>query len=70
MTGLIGLAKLSNIHKHKIRESSEIKNLETKAEYDQSMKVLNKGRGNIVKTNSWKLLFRKINMVRRANAMK
>ena len=33
------LAKLSNIHERKIRESSEIYNLETKAEYVKSIKV-------------------------------
>ena len=36
------LAKLSNIYKRKIRESLEIKNLETKAEYHISIKVLNR----------------------------
>ena len=35
------LAKLSNIHERKIRESLEINNLEAKAEYDKSIKVLN-----------------------------
>ena len=45
------LAKLSNIHKRKIKGSLEIKNLETKAEYDKSMKVLNRDRGNIVIAN-------------------
>ena len=45
-------AKLSNIHERKIRESLEINNLETKAEYDKSIKVLNRDRGNIVNTNS------------------
>ena len=64
------LAKLSNIHERKIRESLEINNLETKAEYDKSIKVVNRDRGNIVNTNSWKPLFRKINMVRHANVMK
>ena len=64
------LAKLSNIHERKIRESLEINNLETKSEYDESIKVLNIDRGNIVNTYSWKPLFRKINMVRHANAMK
>ena len=59
------LAKLSNIHERKIRESLEINNLETKAEYDKSIKVLNRDRGN-----SWKPLFRKINMVRHAYVMK
>ena len=33
------LAKLSNIYKRKIRESLEINNLETKAEYVKSMQV-------------------------------
>ena len=64
------LAKLSNIHERKIRESSEINNLETNSEYDESIKVLNRDRGNIVNTNSWKPLFGKINMLRHANAMK
>ena len=64
------LAKLHNMHKHKIRESLKISNLETKAEYDKFIKVLNRDRGNIVNTNSWKPLFRKINMVRHANVMK
>ena len=64
------LVKLSKIHERKIRESLEINNLETKAEYDKSIKVLNRDRGNIVNTNSWKPLFRKINMVRHDNAMK
>ena len=57
------LAKLSKIHERKIRESLEINNLDTKAEYGQSIKVLNRDRGNIVNTNSWKPLFRKFNMV-------
>ena len=64
------LAKLPNIHKRKIRESLEINNVETKAEHDKSIKVLNRDRGNTVSTNSWKPLFRKINMVRHANVMK
>ena len=64
------LAKLSNIHERKIRESLEIYNLETKAKYDKSIKVLNRDRGNIVNTNLQKSLFRKINMVRHANVMK
>ena len=34
------LAKLSNIHERKIRESLEINNLETKVGYDKSIKVL------------------------------
>ena len=64
------LAELSNIRERKIRESLEINNLETKSEYEKSIKVLNRDRGNTVNTNSWKPLFRKINMVRHANAMK
>ena len=64
------LAKLLNIHKRKIRVSLEINNLETKVEYDKSIKVLNRDRGNIVNTNSWKPLFCQINMVRHDNAMK
>ena len=36
------LAKLSNIRERKIRESLEINNLETKAEYEKSIKVLNR----------------------------
>ena len=44
MGGLIGctqktLAKLSNIHKRKIRELLEINNLETKAEYGKTISV-------------------------------
>ena len=61
------LAKLSNIHERKIRESLEINNLETKAEYDKSIKVLNRDRGNIVNTISWKPLFRKINVMTKTN---
>ena len=64
------LAKLSNIHECKIRESLEINNLEAKAEYDKPIKVLNRNRGNVVNTNSWNPLFRKINMARHANVMK
>ena len=64
------LAKLSNIHERIIRESLGINNLETKAEYDKSIEVLNRDWGNIVKTNSWKPLFCKIDMVWHANAMK
>ena len=62
------LAKLPNIHERKIRESLEINNLETKTEYDKSIKGLNTDCGDIVNTNT--PLFRKINMVRHANAMK
>ena len=64
------LAKLSNIHKRKIRESLEINNLETNSEYGTSIKVLNRDEYNIVNTNSWKPLFHKIRMGRHANAMK
>ena len=64
------LAKLPNIHGRKIKGSLEINNLKTKTEHDKSIKVLNRDRGNIVTKNSWKSLFRKINMVRHANAMK
>ena len=64
------LAKLSNIHKRKIRESLEINNLKTKVEYVKSIKVLNRDQGNIVNTNSWKPLLCKINMARHDNAMK
>ena len=64
------LAKLSYIHEREIRELLEINNLETKAEYGKSIKVVNRDRGNKVNTNSWKPLFRKIKTVRHANAMK
>ena len=36
------LAKLSNIYERKKREVLEINNLETKADYDKSIKVLNR----------------------------
>ena len=58
------------MHERKIRESLETSNLQTKAEYDKSIKMLNRDRGNIVNTNSWRPLFRKINMERHANAVK
>ena len=64
------LAKLSNIRERKIRQSLEINNLETKTEYDKSIKELNRDTGNTVNTNSWKPLFRRVNMVRHANATK
>ena len=64
------LAELHNIHECKIRELLEINNLETKTEYNKSIKVLNKDRGNIVKTDSRKPFFININMIRYANAMK
>ena len=47
------------IHERKIRESSEINNLETKVEYDKSTK----DQSNIINMNSWKSL-------RHANTMK
>ena len=50
------LAKLFKIQERKIRESLEINNLKTKAEYDKSIKVLHRDRGNIVITNSRYLL--------------
>ena len=64
------LTKLPNIYNRKIRELLEINNLETKAEYDKTIKVLNKDQGNIVNTDLWKPLFRTINMVRHANALR
>ena len=69
--GLIGtkLAKLSNMHERKLRESLQINNIEAKAEYDKSIKVLNSDQINIVNTNSWKPWFRKINMALHANVM-
>ena len=54
------LAKLPNIQEHKIRKLLEKNNLETKIEYKKTIKVLNRGRGTIVNTNSWKPLFRKV----------
>ena len=36
------LAKLSNINERKVKESLEINNLEKKAEYNKSIKVLNR----------------------------
>ena len=71
MGGLIGtkLAKLSNMHERKLRESLQINNIEAKAEYDKSIKVLNSDQINIVNTNSWKPWFRKINMALHANVM-
>ena len=64
------LAKFLNIHERKIRESLEVNNLDTKAGYKKTIKVLNRHQGNIVNTNSWKPLFRKINMGSYANAIK
>ena len=52
-----------------MREWLEINNLETKAEHDKSIKVLERDKGNLVNTNSWKPLFCKINMVHHANAI-
>ena len=62
--------KLSKIHERKIKESLEINNLETKAEYDKSIKMLNRDRSNIINVNSRKPLHGKINMMRHANTMK
>ena len=64
------LATLPNIQKLKIRESLQKNNLETKAEYKKSIKVLSKDRANIINTNSWKTLFCKIDMVHQANVLK
>ena len=63
-------AKLSNTNECKLRESLEMNNLERKAEYEKSIKVLKRNQGNIGNMNSWKSLFRKINMVRHINLMK
>ena len=61
MGGLIGctqkrLQNCTTYTNEKIRESLEINNLETKEEYDKSIKVLNKDWSIIVNTNSWKPL--------------
>ena len=64
------LAKLPNMLERKIRESLEINNLEKKAEYDKSIKMLKRDRGDIVTTNLWKPLFRRVKMARHANATK
>ena len=64
------IAKKWSTYTNVEQESLQVNNLETKAEYDKTIKNLNRDRGNIVNTNSWKPLFRKINMVRHANAMK
>ena len=61
MGGLIGctqkhLQNCFNIHERKIRELLEINNLETKAEYDKSIKVLNSDRGNTVNTKFMEVL--------------
>ena len=45
------LAKSTNIHERNIRQSLEINNLETKAEYGKPIKVLNRDQDNIVNTN-------------------
>ena len=37
--------------------------LDTKSEYGKPIKVLNRGRDDIVNSNSWKLLLSKINML-------
>ena len=55
----------------RLRDASVLAgNLETKAEYGKSIKVLNRDQGHIVNRNSWKPLFRRINMVHHANDMK
>ena len=46
------LANSPNIHERKLKESLEVKSLETKVEYSKSIKGLNKGRCNIVNRNS------------------
>ena len=66
----IRLIKFTKIHERKVRKSSEINNLETKAEDGKVIKVLNRDRSSIVNMNSWKPLFCKIKIVRHANAMK
>ena len=63
-------SKLSKIHERIIKESLEINNLETKAEYDKSIKMLNRDRGNIINANSWMPSHGKINMMRHANTLK
>ena len=49
-----------NYHERKIRESLEINYAETKYEIYKQNPILNRDRGNLVDTNSWKPLFRKI----------
>ena len=51
------LLKLPEIHECKIRESLDINNLETKAEYDKSTKMFNRDWGNIVNRNHVSLCF-------------
>ena len=63
-------AKSPKMHERKIRESLEMNNLETKAEYDKSINVLIRDWSNIVNTNSWKPLFCEITMLRHANVIK
>ena len=57
------LAKLKNLGETKICESLEISKLEVKAKFDETIKVLNRNRGNIANKIFWKPLFRKINLV-------
>ena len=52
-------AKLLNIQERKIKESLEISNLETRAAYNKTKKMLKRDQDNIVNMNSWKPLFRK-----------
>ena len=59
------ICAISNYRERKIRESLEINNLETIAENNTTLKMLNRDRGNIVDTNSWKPLFQKLNQKRR-----
>ena len=61
------LAKLSNIHERKIRKSLEI--IQRQKQNTTNPSLLNGDRGNIVNRDAWKPLFRKVNMVRDANAM-
>ena len=55
------LAITHDNYKRKIRESIEINNAETKKEINKGGVVLNRDRGNLVHTDSWKPLFCKIN---------
>ena len=61
MGGLVGCTQkhMLNIQERKIKESLEISNLETRAEYNKTKKMLKRDQGNIVNMNSWKPLFRK-----------
>ena len=61
------LSVIPNFRERKIRESLEINFAETKFELSHEHPVLNRDRGNLVDTNSWKPLFRKINGVFKRN---